>query len=120
MDWLTNWDDLIHGTIVFAKDVKKGWGKVVISRHVYRDENGERQVIDALYGHLDRIDVKEGDRVRRGQPIGTIGRGPHGMYQAHQHFEIRKNLEIGLNRADFARNFSNYHAPRAFLDAHRP
>ena len=67
-----------------------------------------------------KIDVKEGDRVRRGQPIGTIGRAPHGMYQAHLHFEIRKNLEIGLNRADFARDFSNYHAPRDFLDAHRP
>jgi murein DD-endopeptidase MepM/ murein hydrolase activator NlpD len=105
------------GVVVFARDVHLGWGNVVIVRHSFR-EDGVVKTIDALYGHLNTILVARGQNVARGQQIGTIGTA-HGRYDAHLHFEIRKNLEIGINRAAFSRDFSNYYDPTRFIIAHR-
>lgn len=40
--------------------------------------------------------------MKRGQQIATLG-NPHGLYDAHLHFEIRKNIEIGMSRANSPR-----------------
>jgi hypothetical protein len=50
--------------------------------------------------------------------VGTIGNN-HGMYIAHLHFEIRKNLCIGINRSAFAKDFTNYFRPSQFIAQHR-
>ena len=105
------------GVVVFARDVHLGWGNVVIVRHVFR-EAGTLKNIDALYGHLNNILVRAGQNVTRGQQLATIGTA-HGVYDAHLHFEIRKNIAIGMNRAAFPRNFSNYYDPSKFLLSHR-
>lgn len=105
-----------NGIVVFAADVHLGWGNVVIVRHSYF-ENGLPACIDSLYGHLNEILVKPGDAVARGQEIGAIGTA-HGMYPAHLHFEIRRNLAIGMNRSAFAPDFSNYRDPTQFIDRH--
>jgi murein DD-endopeptidase MepM/ murein hydrolase activator NlpD len=105
------------GVVVFARDCHMGWGNVVIVRHSYR-ENGSVRTIDSLYGHLQSMLVKRGERVTRGQKIATMGTA-HGLYDAHLHLEVRKNLEIGMSRAAFARDFSNYYDPSAFIAAHR-
>ena len=106
-----------EGVVVFARDVHRGWGNVIIVRHSYR-EDGEVRTIDSLYGHLDRMLVRSGDTVRRGQKIGTMGTA-HGIYDAHLHFEIRKNLEIGMSRAAFAQDLTNYCDPTKFIQSHR-
>jgi murein DD-endopeptidase MepM/ murein hydrolase activator NlpD len=106
-----------HGIVVFAHDCHMGWGNVVIVRHTYR-EGGEIKYIDSLYGHLDSILVRRGQSITRGQEVGTMGTA-HGLYDAHLHLEIRKNLEIGMSRAKFARDFSNYYDPSQFIAAHR-
>jgi murein DD-endopeptidase MepM/ murein hydrolase activator NlpD len=106
-----------EGVVVFAHDVHRGWGNVIIVRHSYREE-GEIKTIDSLYGHLDKMLVRAGDTVRRGQKIGTMGTA-HGIYDAHLHFEIRKNLEIGMSRAAFAQDLSNYYDPTKFIQSHR-
>jgi murein DD-endopeptidase MepM/ murein hydrolase activator NlpD len=106
-----------NGIVVLARDVRSGWGNVVIIRHSYY-ENGRLNYIDSLYGHLDQILVHEGQIINRGQKIATMGNN-HGMYPAHLHLEIRKNLTIGMNRASFARDFSNYYDPTQFIQAHR-
>jgi murein DD-endopeptidase MepM/ murein hydrolase activator NlpD len=105
------------GVVVFARDVHLGWGNVVIVRHAFR-ENGLIKSIDALYGHLNNILVRRGQKVSRGQQIGTIGTA-HGIYDAHLHLEIRKNIEIGMSRSAFRRDFTNYYDPTKFILSHR-
>jgi murein DD-endopeptidase MepM/ murein hydrolase activator NlpD len=105
------------GIVVFARDVHLGWGNVIIVRHAYR-ENGNVRYVDALYGHLNTMLVSRGQRVSRGQQIATMGTA-HGQYDAHLHFEIRKNLEIGMSRSKFQKDFSNYYDPTQFINAHR-
>ncbi len=105
------------GIVVFARDVHMGWGKVVIVRHGYKEDGGVRY-IDSLYGHLDSILVKRGQKIRRGQQIATMGTA-HGQYDAHLHFEIRKNIEIGMSKSKFSKNYSNYFSPTEFIVAHR-
>ena len=105
------------GIVVFARDVYLGWGNVVIVRHAYK-EGGAIKHIDALYGHLYSMNVKRGQKIARGQLIGTMGTA-HGQYDAHLHLEIRKNIEIGLSKSKFQKDFSNYYDPTQFIAAHR-
>jgi hypothetical protein len=107
-----------RGVVVISEDVRAGWGNCVIVRHAYRDASGKIEMIDSLYAHLLERKVKVHDLVERGQLVGTMGTN-RGMYAAHLHFEIRKNLQIGMNRSQFARDYSNYHNPTAFINAHR-
>jgi murein DD-endopeptidase MepM/ murein hydrolase activator NlpD len=105
------------GVVVFARDCHMGWGNVVIVRHAYR-EAGMTRNIDSLYAHLQKILVHRGQTVKRGQQIATLGNA-HGLYDAHLHFEIRKNIEIGMSRAKFAQDLSNYYDPSQFILSHR-
>src|SRR2546423_6105684 len=105
------------GVVVFARDCHQGWGNVIIVRHAFRDGFGTRN-IDSLYGHLDKILVKRGQSVKRGQQIANIGNA-HGLYDAHLHLEIRKNIEIGMSRDKFAQDSTNYFDPTQFITSHR-
>ncbi|MEM6910971.1 MAG: M23 family metallopeptidase [Verrucomicrobiota bacterium] len=107
------------GIVVQAHDVKVGWGNVVIVRHIYRDrKTGKLRLIDSLYGHLNEIKVKKGAILQRGQLLGTIGTN-RGMYAAHLHFEIRKNIYVGMHRSSYKKDFSVYHDPTPFIRANR-
>jgi murein DD-endopeptidase MepM/ murein hydrolase activator NlpD len=69
------------GTIVFA-GLEGGYGNVLVIDHGYG--------IKTRYGHLAKIMVKAGDRIRRGQNVATVGNtgrstGPH------LHYEVRVN-----------------------------
>ena len=105
------------GVVVFARDCHQGWGNVIIVRHAYRDGFGVRNV-DSLYGHLNKILVHRGQAVKRGQQIASIGNA-HGLYDAHLHLEVRKNIAIGMSRDKFAQDFSNYYDPTDFIQSHR-
>jgi murein DD-endopeptidase MepM/ murein hydrolase activator NlpD len=106
-----------NGIVVLAGDVRMGWGNVVIVRHAYV-ERGGICYIDSLYGHLNDVAVRVGQAVERGQKVGTIG-NDHGRYDAHLHFEIHRNLTIGINHSGFSGDFSNYFDPTQFIAAHR-
>ena len=105
-----------HGIVVFAQDYKMGWGNVIIVRHAYA-ENGAVNFVDSLYGHLNEILVRAGETVSRGQKIGTIGNN-HGQYNAHLHFELRKDITVGMYRSSFPRDESVYWVPSQFIAAH--
>lgn len=70
------------GDGVIKKVIRKrrGYGHYVIVDHGYGYET--------LYGHMKRIDVKPGQKVKKGQQIGTVG--STGTSTApHCHYEIR-------------------------------
>ncbi|HEX5175793.1 MAG TPA: M23 family metallopeptidase [Chthoniobacteraceae bacterium] len=104
-----------HGIVVFARDFRMGWGNVVIIRHAYL-EKGEPHFVDSLYGHLQSFTVAEGQTVKRGQRIGSIGNN-RGMYDAHLHFEIRKDIRVGMHRHAYPRDFRTYWDPTSFIAA---
>ena len=106
-----------HGLIIYARDARMGWGKTVIIRHVYW-ENNRWNYADSFYTHLHQIFVREGQQARRGQLVGSIGTN-RGMYVAHLHFEIRKNLRIGIHQGSYRRDLSNYFKPFEFISARR-
>jgi len=110
---------IADGIVTFAHDVRGGWGNVVIVRYGYRDPaDGKVKFVDALYGHLQRIMCKVGEKVKRGQQIGTIGNN-RGMYSAHLHFEIRYNIHIGMGRSGVAPTTENWADPTQFINKHR-
>ncbi len=107
------------GVVTFAYDVKTGWGNVVIIRHAYRDPtSGQVKYCDSLYGHLNTILTKVGVRVKRGQQIGTMG-GNRGMYPVHLHFEVRHNINIGMQRNSVPADMVNWADPTQFIVKYR-
>jgi murein DD-endopeptidase MepM/ murein hydrolase activator NlpD len=107
------------GIVTFAHDVRQGWGNVVLVRHAYRDPaSGQVKFIDSLYGHLDRIMVKVGQQLKRGQQLGTIGNN-RGMYPAHLHYEMRHNIHIGMDRRAAPATLEHWADPTQFINKHR-
>jgi len=107
------------GIVTFAYNVKNGWGNVVIIRHAYREPaTGQVKYCDSLYGHLLAIMTTLGQRVKRGQQIGTLGDN-NGMYPAHLHFEVRYNIHIGMQRSSFPADTINWANPSEFITKYR-
>jgi len=92
------------GTVVWAGygvyrggvDTSDPYGQAVTIRHDFGYQN---QMLYTIYGHLDRIDVADGQHVETGDPLGLVGEtgivtGPH------LHFEVR----IGENSFFTTRN----------------
>lgn len=107
-----------RGVVIFSQNIGVGWGNCILVRHIFREADGRIAMVDSLYGHLHERKAKLHDLVEKGQLIGTMG-GNNGMYPVHLHFEVRKNLHIGMNRSQFARDNSNYYSPTAFINARR-
>jgi hypothetical protein len=105
------------GIVTFAEDYRLGWGNVVIIRSAYL-ENGETKYVDSLYGHLLDFRVHVGQLVKRDELIARMGNN-RGMYPAHLHFEMRKNINVGMYRSSFPRDWSVYWSPTEFVAAHR-
>jgi len=63
------------------------------------DTSYRGKTLYALYGHQDRIDVQVGQRVKRGEMIGAVGRSGIAL-GPHVHFEIR----VGVNDYASTRN----------------
>jgi murein DD-endopeptidase MepM/ murein hydrolase activator NlpD len=107
------------GIVTLANNVRTGWGNVVLTRHAYRDPaTGQIKYIDTLNGHLDRIMVKSGQTIKRGQQIGTIGTN-FGMYPAHLHFEMRHDITIGMQRSNVPADMNHWADPTQFINKHR-
>ncbi|MBL9130899.1 MAG: M23 family metallopeptidase [Verrucomicrobiaceae bacterium] len=107
-----------RGVVIFSANIGVGWGNCIIVRHVFREADGRISMVDSLYAHLHQRVVKLHDLVEKGQLVGTMG-GNNGMYFVHLHFEIRKDLRVGMNRSQFPRDNSVYHNPTAFINARR-
>lgn len=70
-----------EGTVIYQGSGIKGYGKMVVIKH------SDGYV--TAYAHNDDVLVKEGDTVKQGQKIATMGKS--GADQVKLHFEIRRN-----------------------------
>jgi len=66
------------GTVTFVQYSRTGYGNEIVLDHMFG--------FGSRYGHLDTILVKNGEKVMRGQVIGTVGQtgratGPHLHYE---------------------------------------
>lgn len=72
------------GVVKLAK-YNGGYGKIVYLDHLYGYET--------RYGHMDKILVRKGQKVKRGDKIGLVGKT--GLAEGpHLHYEVRYNGEI--------------------------
>ncbi len=71
------------GRVVYAGSGLIGYGKLIILKH--------NDTYLSAYGYNNSLRVREGDSVRKGQRIATIGEGPG--REPRLHFEIRRNGE---------------------------
>jgi len=67
-----------NGTVTFVQYSRTGYGNEIVIDHMFG--------FGSRYGHLDTILVKDGETVKRGQVIGTVGQtgratGPHLHYE---------------------------------------
>lgn len=69
------------GLVIFAEP-RAGYGNVIVLDHGFG--------ITSRYGHLSAFNVKEGQRVKRGEVIGYVGSTGHST-GAHLHYEIREH-----------------------------
>ncbi len=70
------------GKIAKIKRQRTGYGRSILIDHGFGYET--------LYAHMDKITVKEGQEIERGEQIGTLGRT--GTATApHVHYEVRLN-----------------------------
>ena len=92
------------------------WGNLILIEH--RLQDGSQ--IWSQYAHPREVLVKKDDMVRRGQKIGTIGKGDNDRYWAHLHFEIRrKDFHVAswqVHNPEIVK--TNYHDPITFILDH--
>lgn len=72
------------GIVVYSGKDFKGYGKMVL----LEGENGWA----TIYAHLDKITVREGQKLRQGDLLGLMGRTGR-VTGVHLHFEIRQNKD---------------------------
>ena len=69
------------GRVVYAGTGLIGYGKLIIIKH--------NETYLSAYGYNASLFVKEGDQIKKGQKIATMGEGPE--RKPRLHFEIRRN-----------------------------
>jgi murein DD-endopeptidase MepM/ murein hydrolase activator NlpD len=77
----------VHATgngVVENCDIGSGYGRRIVINHGFHYKT--------LYGHLDKINVTKGQKVKRGDVIGLLG-GTGRVSGPHLHYEVRKNGE---------------------------
>ena len=75
------------GTVTYVGNDSDGYGKYFIIYHG-TDKDGVK--ISTLYAHCNKILVKKGDSVKRGDIVGLVGKtGCATGY--HIHYEVREN-----------------------------
>lgn len=73
-----------NGVVVYAGDELKASGNLIIIRHQDRWMTA--------YAHMDKLLIKRGETVRRGQTIGTVG-STGSVDKPQLHFEVRRGTE---------------------------
>src|SRR5690606_8809325 len=73
-----------NGVVVYAGNELRGFGNLLLVRHA--------DGWITAYAHLDKTLVRKGQKVTRGQAIGTVGTSG-GVSEPQLHFEIRRGTQ---------------------------
>lgn len=105
------------GVVWEVKDQGEGWGLVIRMLHNVGTTEAPKY-IESVYAHVASSWVKPGNRMKRGEVLGTIGTA-EGKYHAHLHFEMRgqpgKHISSG-----YAGDTAGFIDPSPYILAHRP
>lgn len=99
-----------RGLVVYAGKPSDGWGNVVVL--VHRTPDG--RVLQSLYAHLSKVNVRVGEVVGRGRMIGEAG-SADGRYLAHLHFEFAESLAVEAGQPGYSKGSMNRLDPDAVL-----
>ncbi len=105
------------GVVFFAKNVGGGWGNIVRIVHKIKSKSSPIY-IESFYAHADNISVQEGDLIKRGEKLGTIG-NVGGLYYAHLHFELRTIVGMPI-MGGYSKIRTGFTSPTRFIKSHRP
>ncbi len=113
------------GVVRYAGWTRGGWapyGKIVYIEHAYKDRQGHHY--QSIYGHLHRVKVREGQLVKAGTVIGTLGGSSrHRLHRFghHLHFAMYRGAgsRLGGGRAMVPEPMGHYEdlRPRQVLEA---
>lgn len=73
-----------NGVVVYADNAIEGYGNLILLRHA--------DGYVTAYAHLDKMLVKRGAKIRRGEAIGTVGK-TGSADKPQLHFEIRRGAK---------------------------
>ena len=102
-----------HGKVKFAKNAGLGWGNVI--RIIHEMPDGKQ--IESVYAHCKSMKVAQGDWVKKGEQIATIGNAD-GVYLAHLHLEIRDDVNMPLG-GGYLSETAGFFDPTAFIKLHQ-
>lgn len=100
-----------NGYVHSSENIGGGWGNVIRIIHSYKNAYYE-----SIYAHCDTIFIKEGQFIKRGEKIGTIGTAD-GTYLAHLHLEIRDSIFMDIG-AGYSTDSKGYIDPTEFIKTH--
>jgi len=104
---------IANGYVHFAANYYSGWGNIVRIWHQKKDG----QIVESFYAHCLEMLVKEGDFVKKGDKIATIGNA-NGAYYAHLHFEIREDITLPVG-SGYSDDTTGYVDPTKFIKENR-
>jgi murein DD-endopeptidase MepM/ murein hydrolase activator NlpD len=93
-----------------------GWGGVILINHIY-PSNDSLEFVQSLYGHLNLEKLSPGEKVFKGQQIGTMD-NLNGSIYAHTHLELRKDISSSVG-GGYSLDTSNHINPTKFIQSHR-
>ena len=110
---------IANGECTFAGVGTGTWGNIVVIRH--DDDGSVNHFVTSRSAHLNKINVRRGQRVVKGQVIGGVG-GAFGRFEPHLHFELSKTERFiqfpsiwdGRNKAALDKH---YLEPVSFIQA---
>ena len=83
---------MLGGKVIESKYRKNGFGHTVVVEHDYNT--------CMSYTHLDKRTVQTGDRIERGDQVGTIGKGEGNRYAAHLHLDLLEDRD-SINKGTY-------------------
>ena len=105
-----------NGYINSVEDVGGGWGNVVRIVHQLKAPTTIK-FVESIYAHFDSVMVKQGNFIKRGEQIGTMG-NCNGIYYAHLHFELRSDVTMLLGFG-YSSDITGFLNPTEFIKKHR-